>query len=100
MGNLVRVDAKLYQTRYGTVFHVEPMTVWQDRQRRVGGIQGGYEQLRRQSDDLSEESFKVAGIELRRRVIHKQGRDAGPLLRVAPELPQEHRGSGQLLLPT
>jgi hypothetical protein len=100
MGNLVRVDTKLYQTRYGTVFHVEPMTVWQDRQRRISGIQGGYEQLRRQFNDLAQEPSKVPRIELRRRIIHKQGRDAGPLLRIAPQLPQEHRGGGQLLLPT
>jgi hypothetical protein len=38
---------------------------------RIPRIQRGHEQLRGQADDLPEEAFQVACVELCRRIIHK-----------------------------
>jgi hypothetical protein len=71
MGNPVQEDAKLYQTRYGTVFHVEPVPFRQGSEGRIGRVQRRYEQLGRQRYYLTEQPLKVARVKLRRRVIHK-----------------------------
>jgi hypothetical protein len=52
MGYLGQVDAKLYQTRYGTVFHVEPMALREPFQGWILGVQRRYEQLGRKVDNL------------------------------------------------
>ena len=45
-----------------------------------------------------EQPFEVRPVELRRRIIHKQGRDAGAAFGIVLELPEQHRGGQQFLL--
>ena len=71
MGDLVQEDAELYQTRYGAVFHVEPMPFWQVVERWIARIQGRHEQLRGKANDLSQQALQIASIELSCRIIHK-----------------------------
>ncbi len=71
MGDPVQNDSGLYQTPHCAVFHVEPMPVGQARQRRIGRVKRGDEELRGQAHDLPEQALEVARIELRGWVIHK-----------------------------
>jgi Mor family transcriptional regulator len=81
------------------VFHVKPPARWQAFKDLILGVQGRDEELRRQAQDLIEEPLQVHSIELRRGIIHKQRCQTRAASSVVLQLPKQHRGGQQFLLP-
>jgi hypothetical protein len=80
------------------MFHVKPVPWRQALQSRGRRVQRRHHKLRRQIEDLGQQSLQIASVELGGRVIHEQPCDTRAELRIAPELTEQQGRRCKLLL--